>query len=84
MIWKYILKEQPENGRTIVQIRKAHGIEESKYFEIRMAEYSSRYDLKDPFQMEEFLNTCERIGCPKPDYWWMYSEDFPFPCENKD
>jgi hypothetical protein len=67
--WRHIMDEQPEHGRSIVQIDPLY---EGHYAMGQWTYYQT-------CTFKELLDYNKEYCWPNPDYWWVYSEDFPFP-----
>lgn len=67
--WNHIRERQPEHGRSIIQIDPPY----LGHYTIGMRDYDQRCSW------EEILKFCRDSDIPPPDFWWMHSEDFPFP-----
>ena len=67
--WKYIIKEQPEHNRKIVEIHESY----EGHYCIGMRDYYQQCPFKD------VLDYYELNELPYPNFFWIYAEDFPFP-----
>ncbi len=69
MKWHHIMNKQPKDGDSIVQINPPY----DGFYGIGMRDYNQKCSFKELMD----FNTLYDI--PNPDFWWMLSEDFPFP-----
>lgn len=69
MRWNHIMQNQPDDGRSIVQIDRPCG----GHYSMGMRDYVQGCTWK------QYLDWMKQNSLPNPDFWWMYSEDFPFP-----
>ncbi len=69
MKWIHIMEKQPKDGDSIIQINAPYeGI-----YGIGMRKYNQKCTFK------ELIDFNRLHDIPNPDFWWMLSEDFPFP-----
>jgi len=71
IMWNHIMDKQPEHGRTIIHIDRPH----EGHYSMGMREYVQYCTW------EEVLENYRKLSLfsYKPDFWWVYKEDFPFP-----
>lgn len=67
--WKHIMDCQPDHGKDIIQIDPPY----DGHYCMGMR----KYDQSCTF--EEVINYCKNSGWPEPNFWWIYSNEFPFP-----
>jgi hypothetical protein len=72
--WNHILDLQPEDGRSIIQVDSPY----QGHYTMGMRVYNQYGSF------QEVLDHAEKYGWPKPDFWWVYAEDFPFPKDKLD
>lgn len=68
--WKYIMDEQPIHGKMIVQCDRA-------YEDGHHCMGQRKYDQNCNFQ--DVLDFCDENFIGRPDFWWIYAKDYPFP-----
>lgn len=67
--WNHIMDSQPDHERSIIHCDPPY----QGHYSIGMRDYYQSCSF------EEILKYNEKHGWPNPDFWWVYSEDFPFP-----
>lgn len=75
MKWHHILDKQPEDGAIIVHCDPVGYL----YDEANVRDYLMgirRYKQSMPWSA--FMEWCTKSGY-RPDFYWMYEKDFPFP-----
>ncbi len=70
--WKHIMNEQPKHGQSIVQIDAPY----MGHYNMGMREYCQACTF------EEVVNFCIKNDISLPDYWWIATDEFPFPKKN--
>lgn len=79
MKWHHILDEGPEKDSVIIQIFEPYNHYKgdfTKHYTMGMIQYKSY------ISHEEYLEYCNKTNY-KPDFWWCYAKDFPFPDKDK-
>ena len=72
--WNHIMDKQPEDGEWIVRCEQFY----DNFYIFGMRKYES-YGCA----FEELIKINQESGLKNPDYWWVYSKDFPFPNKDK-
>lgn len=67
--WKHIMKEQPEDGSSIVHIDYPY----DGHYSICMRTYMQNGSW------DEYIKWMEANDLPLPNFWWVYADEFPFP-----
>ena len=78
MKWTHILDAQPMVGRTIVMFSRDFTPRDLRRYRLYQRNYIDHRSIKN-VAWEEFIKDSE---C-KPNYWWMYAEDFQIPGERR-
>lgn len=69
MKWIHIMDQQPQHGRRIIQADPPY----QNNYHLGIREYVMYCSF------EAWMKNCEIFDIPKPNFFWMYEEDFPFP-----
>jgi hypothetical protein len=75
MKWHHILDKGPDKDSIIIQIFPPYDCYKGdfkKHYTMGMMQYKSY------ISHEEYLDYCAKSNY-KPDFWWIYATDFPFP-----
>lgn len=67
--WNHIMDKQPEHGRSVIQIDPPY----KGHYCMGMRDYYQNCSF------QSVLDSCKMEELPYPNFWWVYSEDFPFP-----
>lgn len=70
--WNHIMDKQPDDRTSIVQVNRPY----EGHYMICMRDYYQECCF------DEVLKFCRENEQDYPDFWWVYSKDFPFPVED--